>query len=263
MRQTLSRIAWQVVILLMALSFADSTYQIGIGSFDNAGFPPEMLSMEWLGNALASAGWFTVLILSFRKAPLIAPELCWVLAGMFFFDVQTTWSLDMPLPPYFLVWGSLAVAVQIAVGYSLAKRRMKFSNNLGSNTPSRKKGLRFIEVVIFFIAVSFIASTIGLIKGDYNESGLPISVIPLHTWVNVFEAVSWLAILISIRTGYQQKIVHHLAAFLTGMWLWDMITTMHLVMPVPPFQIIWGPVSICVMLLITYQLSQHNQSTLE
>ena len=126
MKTIISQNLWRALFALLALSFSDSSLQIELGHFDDIGLPAAMVSMERVGNAAEAAGWAIVFILSFAKNPLIAPELCLFLAGMLFFDVHTTWPLDMPLPPYFLVWGSVLAAVQILAGLSLYKKRAAF-----------------------------------------------------------------------------------------------------------------------------------------
>lgn len=114
---------WRLVFALLTLDFFNATHEINVGAFDNVGLLPEVLVMQELGYALMAVGWCMVLILSFRKQTLIAPELCWFLAGMLFFDVHTTWPLDMPLPPYFALWGTAMVLIQVWAGRWLFKQR--------------------------------------------------------------------------------------------------------------------------------------------
>jgi len=95
--KTFFAIFWRFLFVISVLSYADTASIIANGGFNHIALPPEMIPQEMVGNALQAIGWFTVLILSFRKNPLFAPELCIFLGGMLFFDVQTTWTLDMPL----------------------------------------------------------------------------------------------------------------------------------------------------------------------
>ena len=126
MKSMISENLWRLLFALLTVSFADSTMQIGLGHFDAIGLPAEMVSMERVGNAMEASGWAIVFLLSFRQNPLFAPELCLFLSGMLFFDVQTTWPLDMPLPPYFIAWGSVLALVQALAGFSLLKKRTAF-----------------------------------------------------------------------------------------------------------------------------------------
>ncbi|MCF6214860.1 MAG: hypothetical protein L3J58_01650 [Emcibacter sp.] len=256
MKSFIGNALWKLLFLFLAVSFADSAAQIALGAFDDVGLPPEMVVMEEVGNAFAAVGWFVVLILSFRKNPLIAPELSWFLAGMFFFDIQTTWPLDMPLPPYFLVWGTVLVFIQIAAGFSLLKKRKLLKIGRSEEAVG---GDLWLKLVIILPVLSFSSSVWGLLNGDFDSSGIPLGVISLHTWVNGFEAVGWLLILFSPLIESVRKHAHKLAVFLAGMWCWDMITTMNLAMPVPPQQIVWGPVSVAIMLLTAYQLNEKNK----
>jgi len=114
---------WRLLFALLAIDFFHATHELSVGSFDSAGLLPEMVVMQELGSALIAVGWIMVLILSFRKHALIAPELCWFLAGMFFFNIHTTWPLDMPLPPYFALWGTVMVLIQVWAGHWLFKQR--------------------------------------------------------------------------------------------------------------------------------------------
>lgn len=103
--------------------------------------------------------------------------------------------------------------------------------------------------------ISFSMSTVGLINGDYSRSGLPEDVIPLHIWINGVEALGWVLALWLVLTG-RNGIASKLAFFLAGMWFWDMVTTIPLEMPVPPLQIIWGPVSVLLLVLFAYEANQ-------
>jgi len=123
MNKTLVTNMWRLLFALLAIDFLNLTREISVGAFDNVGLQPEMLVLEKLGSALVAVGWIMVLILSFRKNVLIAPELCWFLAGMLFFNVHTTWPLDMPLPPYFAWWGTAMVLIQVWAGYWFYKQR--------------------------------------------------------------------------------------------------------------------------------------------
>ena len=101
--------------------------------------------------------------------------------------------------------------------------------------------------------LTFSFSAIGVLGGRFSSAGLPDAVLPLHAWVNAFEAIGWLAVLVLSFTG-RSWFASRLAVFLAGMWFWDMVTTLNIEMPVPPLQIVWGPVSVFVMLLLAYQL---------
>ncbi|MGI9360050.1 MAG: hypothetical protein ACR2O7_00530 [Parasphingorhabdus sp.] len=116
-------IFWRLFMVYSIVSYTDATINISAGAFDNIGLPMAMIGQELVGNALQAIGWSAVLILSLRKNPLFAPELCFFLGGMLFFDVQTTWPLDMPLPPGFLYWGTGVVIISLFAGLHLAKQR--------------------------------------------------------------------------------------------------------------------------------------------
>lgn len=111
----------------------------------------------------------------------------------------------------------------------------------------------FWKLIPVLPILAFSTSAIGVLGGGFNAAGLPDPVLPLHAWINGFEAAGWLAVLVLSFTG-RSWFASRLAVFLTGMWFWDMVTTLNLDMPVPPLQIIWGPVSVFVLLLLAYEL---------
>jgi len=114
--------------------------------------------------------------------------------------------------------------------------------------------------VLFLVAVTFAFTSLDVARGSFDESGLPINTLVLHAWVNGFESLGWLVIFLfgfgdsSNWQGFIRRHSNGIAAFLAGMWCWDMITTVNLVMPTPPYQIVWGPLSVAIMLLLAYQL---------
>lgn len=116
----------------------------------------------------------------------------------------------------------------------------------------------FWKLIPLLPIATFSSSAIGVANGDFDAAGFPDSVLPLHTWVNAFEAAGWALVLVLSFTGRSAH-ASKIAVFLAGMWCWDMITTMNLSMPVPPLQIVWGPISVVVMLLLAYQLRLEGQ----
>jgi hypothetical protein len=120
MKIILYRIA-QAFSLLQIFSYADTVRNIAMGAFDKIGLAPAMIRMEAVANGFSAMGWSCVFILSCIGHGRMAGHLAYGLAGMMWFDVLTTWPLDMPLPPNFLVWGSAVAAVQIVVGFGLEK----------------------------------------------------------------------------------------------------------------------------------------------
>ena len=114
--------------------------------------------------------------------------------------------------------------------------------------------------VLFLLALTFAFTSLDVARGSFDESGLPINTLVLHACVNGLESLGWLIIFLfgfGKNSGWQGFIRRHsngVAVFLSGMWCWDMMTTVNLVMPTPPYQIVWGPLSVAIMLLLAYQL---------
>jgi len=114
--------------------------------------------------------------------------------------------------------------------------------------------------VCLLMALAYALTSWDVARGSFDTSGLPMNTLVLHAWVNGLESFGWLVIfLFGFSEGADGKnfVRRHsggLAVFLAGMWCWDMITTANLVMPVPAYQIVWGPLSVAVMLLLAYQL---------
>jgi len=136
----------------------------------------------------------------------------------------------------------------------------------------RRRVEMVLRGMLFFVAVTFAFTSLDVARGSFEESGLPINTLVLHAWVNGLESLGWLVIfLFGFGEGAGGKIFVRkhsggLAVFLAGMWCWDMITTVNLVMPTPPYQIVWGPLSVAIMLLLAYQLrlnTRDERSALE
>ena len=111
----------QLFAALQIASYADTVRTIALGAFDDIGLAASMVRMEAVANGLSSTGWAAVLLLSSVGQGKIAGRIAYALAGMMWFDVLTTWRLDMPLPPYFLWWGSAVAALQLLAGYTLER----------------------------------------------------------------------------------------------------------------------------------------------
>lgn len=109
----------QVFAALQIASYGDTVRNIALGAFDNIGLAAPMIRMEAVANGLSCIGWATVLVLSALGQGRSAGRLAYGISGMMWFDVLTTWRLDMPLPPYFLWWGSTVVLLQLLAGYAL------------------------------------------------------------------------------------------------------------------------------------------------
>jgi hypothetical protein len=112
---------WCAFFLVLALNFASTVLAIMGGDFDRTGLPPEMTIMEAVANGFAALGWAAVLISALFKRYLTAARLAVFLAGFFFFDVITTFVLPMPLPPYFLIWGSAVAGLMLLGARHLQK----------------------------------------------------------------------------------------------------------------------------------------------
>lgn len=104
------------------------------------------------------------------------------------------------------------------------------------------------------IPVIIYAGTVNsLMRGDFVGSDLPEKVIHLHTIANGIEGLGWLLIFFLYRTAYS-ALAGRIGLFLIGMWLWDMVTTLPIKVPVAPYQTIWGPASILLLLFIIWPL---------
>ncbi|UNK79593.1 hypothetical protein MNQ96_00395 [Sphingopyxis granuli] len=110
---------------LQMISYADTVRNIALGAFDDIGLAAPMIRMEAVANGLSCIGWAAILVLSALGRGKTAGRLAYGVAGMMWFDVLTTWRLDMPLPPYFLWWGSAVVVLQLLAGYTLERAGAK------------------------------------------------------------------------------------------------------------------------------------------
>lgn len=104
---------WRLFFLALSANFALAASDIVDGQFNGIGLPPEMLTMEAVANGLEAFGWLVVFALSWTSRRSASARMAVFLGGFLFFDVITTFVLPMPLPPYFLVWGTVLVVVQL------------------------------------------------------------------------------------------------------------------------------------------------------
>ncbi|MCP3985713.1 MAG: hypothetical protein GY723_15110 [bacterium] len=111
---------WKWLLVLPILSFANSARSVWQGEFDAVGFPAPMVPMHAVANGLEALGWLGVLVLASR-APAHAGAIALFLCGAFAFDLVTTWPLEMPVPPGFAIWGSIALALGLAASVALLR----------------------------------------------------------------------------------------------------------------------------------------------
>lgn len=97
----------------MAVNFGLTAIEIRAGGFDHVALPKAMISQEFVGNALEALGWGLAVIFMMIGKNRLAAKFAIFLAGMLFFDVQTTWTLEMPIPDGFLYWGSALALLQL------------------------------------------------------------------------------------------------------------------------------------------------------
>ena len=227
----------QLLMLLQLLSYTDTVRSIALGAFDTIGLVGPMVRMEAVANGYSALGWATALALSFTSLAPLASRLIYALAGMMWFDVLTTWPLDMPLPDGFLYWGSAVVLIQLAIGFALERQ-------FGYLLPAPLIGYRRYGFLLF--AAIFAYSALSLGNGEFLKSEIPEIVHFPHLIANGIEATGWTAVFF-LAASKSACWAARLGLFLLGMWIWDMFTTLPLMMPVPAGQGMWGPVSILVL----------------
>ncbi len=93
----------------------------------------------------------------------------------------------------------------------------------------------------------------SLMRGDFTGSDLPAKIIGSHAIANGIECLGWLLVFLLYRSRYA-LFAGRVGLFLTGMWFWDMVTTLPISIPVPGYQTIWGPLSIFLLLFIVQPL---------
>ncbi|OGB21354.1 MAG: hypothetical protein A3I66_04670 [Burkholderiales bacterium RIFCSPLOWO2_02_FULL_57_36] len=245
---------WRALFLVLTVNFLATVGAILAGDFDEAGLPPRMLPMEIFNNGIEALLWLAVLVLSLMKRPRIAPELCVFLAGFLWFDVLTTHPLVMPLPPGFLWWGSALAVIMLVAGRTLVMRRMYAGDSERRDAllpfPATADDFRKTIWLFAVLAFLFAATVWSLLKGDYDQTGLPLVVLPWHAVANGIEALLWLGAATLIWKGSARE-AGWVGLFAAGMFSWDALTTAFLPnMPIP-WQAVWSPVVICVMLAAT------------
>lgn len=230
----------QFFMLLQVFSYTDTVRSISRGAFDTIGLVGPMVRMEAVANGFSALGWAMALALTFTSLAPLAGRVVFVLAGMMWFDVLTTWPLDMPLPDGFLYWGSAVVLIQLAIGLALDRR---FGAAASGTAPG------WARYAFFTFAVAFALSAYAVWRGDFADSALPAIVLGPHAMANAIEAAGWI-IVFGLATVGRSDWAGRLGLFLVGMWFWDMVTTLPLALPLPPAQTVWGPLSLGVMLAV-------------
>ena len=230
----------QLFMLLQVFSYTDTVRSIARGAFDTIGLVGPMVRMEAVANGFSALGWAVALALTFTSLAPIAGRIVFILAGMMWFDVLTTWPLDMPLPDGFLYWGSAVVLIQLAIGLALVRR-------FGAAASDTVPGWARYACITF--ALVFAWSAYSVWRGDFAGSDLPEIVLGPHAVANAIEAVGWISVFALVTAG-RVDWAGRLGLFLMGMWFWDMVTTLPLALPLPPAQAIWGPLSIALMLAV-------------
>jgi hypothetical protein len=238
-------------MLLQTLSYTDTVRSISRGAFDTIGITGPMVRMEAVANGYSALGWAIALGLSFSPHAHLAPRIIYVLAGMMWFDVLTTWPLDMPLPDGFLYWGSLVVALQLGIAGLLER-------HFGSMVPDPYRGPARYAALLFAAIFGYSAFTLG--QGAFADSDIPQILHQPHLAANLVEAAGWL-IVFALAASRHVAWAARLALFLLGMWFWDMVTTLPLAMPVPAAQQVWGPLSTMLMAAVVVRLLPSRDST--
>lgn len=248
MSQPVSVRVCQILMVLQMLSYTDTVRLISLGAFDTIGLVGPMVQMEAVANGYSALGWATAFALSFTSLALLAPRIIYVLAGMMWFDVLTTWPLDMPLPDGFLYWGSVVVLIQLLIGFTLER-------HFGRLSPAELPGYRRYGFLLF--AAIFSYSAFSLSNGEFLNSDIPEIVHVPHMIANGIEAAGWVAVFL-LAASKNASWAARLGLFLLGMWIWDMVTTLPLTMPVPAGQGIWGPGSVLLLIFVLRPLLKSN-----
>lgn len=230
----------QLFMLLQVFSYTDTVRTISRGAFDTIGLVGPMVRMEAVANGFSALGWAMALALTFTSLAPLAGRVVFVLAGMMWFDVLTTWPLDMPLPDGFLYWGSAVVLIQLAIGLALDRR---FGAAASGTAPG------WLRYACLAFALVFVWSAFSVWRGDFAESALPIIVLGPHAIANGIAAAGWIAVF-ALATAGRSDWAGRFGLFLLGMWFWDMVTTLPLALPLPPAQAVWGPLSVGLMLAV-------------
>lgn len=99
----------------------------------------------------------------------------------------------------------------------------------------------------------------SLMRGDFIGSDLPTKVISSHAIANGIEGLGWLLVFLLYRSRHA-LFAGRVGLFLIGMWLWDMVTTLPISIPVAGYQTIWGPLSLFLLLFIVQPLLRDETS---
>lgn len=238
LRRHAAGVGMRLLILLFVLNYLMAAASIAAGDFDRIGLPAAMTTMEFWANLAEGLGWLWVFVSSLRlQRPGTAAFVCF-LAGMFWFDVITTWPLDMPLPPGFLAWGSAVALLQLGVARWL---------QVPAATAASSVAPAWTIAVLLVTASAFAAYALMLTPQQLAAAGVPAIVSAPQRLA--LAGMALLAVIVAVAAWRGCHAARWPLYFLAGMWSWQMLTTALLApWPGPPAQALWGPFSVALLL---------------
>jgi hypothetical protein len=113
------RYGFTALFVLLSYLFAESARAVAAGAFDSSGIPTIVLPQHTVMNSLESIVWLSAALLTLFMRYRTASLLSFFGAGLWSWDMSTTAGLEMPVWPFYTVWGPLFIVVMVFAGVEL------------------------------------------------------------------------------------------------------------------------------------------------
>ncbi len=113
------RYGFVVLFMVLFYLFEESARAVAAGAFDASGIPAIVLPQHTAMNFLEAIVWIAAAVLTFFMHYRPAALLSVFGAGLWCWDMTTTAGLEMPVWPFYTVWGPLFVVVMVIAAVEL------------------------------------------------------------------------------------------------------------------------------------------------
>lgn len=116
-----------------------------------------------------------------------------------------------------------------------------------------------VRMLLLVLGVNFVTSALAIAAGDFDAVALPSEMMTMEFWANLLSGIGWLLVLI-LSFRRRSELAPALAVFLAGAFLFDVLTTWPLALPLPPGFLYWGSAVVCLQLLCAAWLARRQLS---
>lgn len=116
-----------------------------------------------------------------------------------------------------------------------------------------------VRMLLLVLGINFINSALAIAAGDFDAVALPSEMMTMEFWANLFSGIGWMLVLV-LSFRRRSVLAPALAVFLAGAFLFDVLTTWPLALPLPPGFLYWGSAVVCLQLLCAAWLARRQPS---